>query len=58
MPATAYFTENGLRALIRDPAAVRNWPGQQMPAFNATVLADPEIDAIIAYLRYLGERSK
>jgi len=58
MPATAYFTKAGLRALIRNPAAVRSWPAQQMPAFDAAALSDPEIDAIIAYLRYLAARSK
>ena len=58
MPATAYFTEAGLRALIRNPAAVRSWPTQQMPAFDAATLGDAELDAIIAYLRYLGAHSK
>ena len=58
MPATTYFTEAGLRALIRDPAAVRSWPGLQMPAFGATTLGDDEINAIIAYLRHLAARSK
>lgn len=58
MPATAYFTEVGLRALIRNPAAVRSWPAQQMPAFEVATLGDADIDAIIAYLRYLGARSK
>lgn len=57
MPATAYFTETGLRALIRNPAAVRSWPAQQMPAFGAT-LRDPDINAVIAYLGYLAGRSK
>jgi mono/diheme cytochrome c family protein len=58
MPATAYFTEAGLRALIRNPAAVRSWPALQMPALDAATLGDSEVDAIIAYLRYLGEHSK
>jgi mono/diheme cytochrome c family protein len=58
MPATAYFTEAGLRALIRNPAAVRSWPAQQMPAFDAATVGDAEVDAIIAYLRYLGEHLK
>ena len=57
MPATAYLTETGLRALIRNPAAVRSWPAQQMPAFGATIM-DSDIDAVIAYLRYLTARSK
>jgi mono/diheme cytochrome c family protein len=57
MPAIAYLTETGLRALIRNPAAVRSWPAQQMPAFSATI-TDSDIDAVIAYLRYLTARSK
>ena len=58
MPATAYFTEAGLRALIRNPAAVREWPAQQMPAFEETALSDSKIDAVIAYLHHLAEHSK
>ena len=54
MPATAYLTEAGLRALIRDPAAVRHWPAQQMPGFNESVLSDSDVGAIIAYLQYLA----
>ena len=58
MPATTYFTEAGLRALIRNPAAVRSWPTQLMPAFGAAAIGDSEIDAVIAYLRYLAARPK
>ena len=58
MPATAYFTEAGLRALIRNPAAVRHWPAQQMPAFDETTLPDAAIDEVIAYLRDLAARPK
>ena len=58
MPATAYFTETGLHALIRNSAAVRHWPAQQMPAFSDTTLPDAAIDKVIAYLRYLAARSK
>jgi mono/diheme cytochrome c family protein len=57
MPALAYLTETGLRALIRNPAAVRSWPAQQMPAFGDTI-RESDIDAVIAYLRYLTARSK
>jgi cytochrome c1 len=56
MPATGYFTDAGLRALIRDPAAVRHWPAQQMPAFDQTALSDSEINAIVGYLQYLAPR--
>jgi mono/diheme cytochrome c family protein len=43
MPATVYFTEAGLRALIRDPAAVRVWPAHQMPPFDPATLPDSAI---------------
>jgi len=58
MAATAYFTKGGLRALIRDPAAVRHWPAQQMPGFNENALSDSDIDAVIAYPNYLAARLK
>jgi mono/diheme cytochrome c family protein len=58
MPAVTYFTEDGLRALIRNPAAVRSWPEQRMPAFGAETVGDSEINAVIAYLRYLAVRPK
>jgi mono/diheme cytochrome c family protein len=56
MPVTTYFTDAGLRALIRNPASVRSWPEQHMPSFDAAVIADSDIDAVIAYLRYLAAR--
>jgi mono/diheme cytochrome c family protein len=58
MPAVAYFTEAGLRALIRNSAAVRNWPARQMPAFSTDAIGDADIDALIAYLRTLAMRPK
>ena len=58
MPAVAYFTEAGLRALIRNPASVRSWPLRQMPGFAAATIGDADIDAVIAYLRYLAARPK
>lgn len=51
MPAVAYFTETGLKNLIRNPAAVRTWPQQQMPP---TGLVDADIDAVIAFLRLIS----
>ncbi|EFH11917.1 c-type cytochrome [Pseudoroseomonas cervicalis] len=56
MPALAYMTEPGLRALIRDPKSVRDWPGQQMPGFSPAVLPEAELDALIAYLRHQAAR--
>jgi mono/diheme cytochrome c family protein len=58
MPATIYLTDAGLRALIRNPAAVRHWPGQQMPGFDPVAIPDSDVDALIAYLHQLVEQSK
>ncbi|WP_159997469.1 cytochrome c [Roseomonas sp. 18066] len=56
MPALAYLTEPGLRALIRDSAAVRTWPGRQMPAFDEAALPPAELEALVAYLRHQAGR--
>ena len=50
----AVFHAAGLRALIRNPKAVRTWPQQQMPAFDAQKLPDADLDAVIAYLAYMA----
>jgi mono/diheme cytochrome c family protein len=47
-----------LRALIRDPGSVRNWPDRRMPAFSKDVLSDADLDAIAAYLAYLAAKRK
>jgi hypothetical protein len=51
MNATSYLTDGGLRALIRDPRAVRTWPQQRMPGL-AKALAGADLDALILYLKY------
>jgi len=56
MNPTEYFTDAALRALIRDPAAVRDWPGRQMQGFTAEQLSDGEIDDILAYLKHMAGR--
>jgi mono/diheme cytochrome c family protein len=55
MNVTEYMSEAGLRALIRDPKAVRSWPQQQMIGFDETTVSDTEIDALIAYLAYMAK---
>jgi mono/diheme cytochrome c family protein len=54
MSPTRYMTPDGLRALIRDPKAVRTWPQQQMPGFSAAALPDDDLEALIAYLEYMA----
>ena len=55
MNVTEYMSEAGLRALIRDPKAVRSWPQQQMIGFDKSTVSDTELDALIAYLTYMAK---
>jgi mono/diheme cytochrome c family protein len=54
MNPTQYLTEAGLRALIRNPRAVRTWPGQRMMGFDKTVLSENDLDEVVAYLRTMA----
>ncbi len=56
MNPTQYMTAAGLRALIRNPKAVRTWPQQIMPAFDEKKLSDADLDAVIAYLAHMAGR--
>jgi mono/diheme cytochrome c family protein len=56
MNVTAYMTPAGIRAVIRDPKAVRTWPQQQMIGFDAKAIPDAEIDALIAFLAHMATR--
>jgi mono/diheme cytochrome c family protein len=58
MGPTQYLTEPGLRQLIRNPKAVRTWPQQQMPGFDAQKLSEADLDALIAYLSYMAGQAK
>ena len=53
--ATSYLTEPGLRALVRDPKAVRTWPFQHMQGFDTHKLPEADLDALIAYLRAMDD---
>jgi len=55
MNVTKYMNETGIRALIREPKAVRSWPQQQMIGFDETTVSNTELDALIAYLVYMGK---
>ncbi|TCW84030.1 cytochrome C [Burkholderia sp. SRS-46] len=56
MNPVEYFQPAALHRYIRNPAAVRNWPGRIMPAFSQDQLSDREIDLIVAYLGYMAGR--
>jgi mono/diheme cytochrome c family protein len=49
-----YLTSTGLRNLIRNPKAVRTWPQMTMPGFDATMLREADLDALIAYLAHMA----
>ena len=56
MAVTEYMSETGIRALVRDPKSVRTWPQQQMPAFPPTILAETDLDGLIAYLKQIASQ--
>ncbi|USI73502.1 c-type cytochrome [Sphingomonas morindae] len=58
MNPTAYFQRAALHRYIRNPASLRHWPAQQMPAFDAARLPDHEIDEIIDYLAAYRSHSR
>jgi mono/diheme cytochrome c family protein len=55
---TEYLLPAALAKLIRNPASVRTWPTQQMPAMPETALSDDEIRLIIAYLQHMAGRKR
>ncbi|MCG5242738.1 c-type cytochrome [Azospirillum doebereinerae] len=56
MNPTEYLTPAGLERLIRDPRAVRSWPEQRMPGFDATMLSDADLGRVVAYLAHMAGR--
>jgi mono/diheme cytochrome c family protein len=57
MYPTQYLTDAGLRAIIRDPQAVRTWPAQQMIGFSKSNISDADLDALVAYLHTMARPS-
>jgi len=53
---TEYLRADALRRLIRDPQALRRWPGARMPPFDAKALSDRELTDLLAYLRHMADR--
>jgi len=50
---TEYFQIAYLKKLIRNPKQVRSWPDSKMPGFDDKTISDPEIDALVDYLRHM-----
>jgi mono/diheme cytochrome c family protein len=57
MNATQYLTDAGLRAIIRNPGAVRTWPGQRMTGFDARTLPEADLGDLLIYLRAMAGAS-
>jgi mono/diheme cytochrome c family protein len=53
---TEYLRDDLLRAYIRDPQSLRQWPQARMPGFNREALSDADMDALLAYLRHMAGR--
>jgi mono/diheme cytochrome c family protein len=53
---TEYLQPWALRALIRNPGSLRAWPEMKMHGFEPAVMSDADLDAIIAYLKYMSTR--
>jgi mono/diheme cytochrome c family protein len=53
---TQYLQPVFLRRLIREPAAVRDWPGRRMPGFAPSVLSDARLDELVAYLTQMARQ--
>jgi mono/diheme cytochrome c family protein len=55
MNVTQYMTESGLRAIVRDPKAVRTWPEQHMSGFGEKTVPPADLDALIVFLRAMAD---
>jgi mono/diheme cytochrome c family protein len=55
MNVTRYLTGAGLRAIVRDPTAVRTWPEQRMTGFDRKRLPDADLEALVAYLQAMAD---
>lgn len=53
---TEYLRADLLRGFIRNPQSLRNWPQAKMHGFpTQQALSDRDLDAVLAYLRYMAQ---
>ncbi len=53
---TEYMREDFLRVQVRNPQALRSWPGSKMPGFDINAISERELDDLLAYLYYMAKR--
>ena len=53
---TEYLRADLLRAFIRNPQSLRQWPQAKMLGFGTKALSDADLDAVLAYLRHMATR--
>jgi mono/diheme cytochrome c family protein len=53
---TEYLREDFLRMQVRNPQALRSWPGAKMPGFDVNAITERELDDLLAYLYYMAKR--
>ena len=53
---TEYMREDFLRVQVRNPQALRSWPGAKMPGFDLNAISERELDDLLAYLYYMAKR--
>lgn len=58
MNPTEYFQPAVLPRYLRDPASVRHWADQKMPAIAPETMSDADLAAIVAYLGHMAGRKK
>jgi mono/diheme cytochrome c family protein len=52
---TEYLRADLLRAYIRDPQSLHRWPQAKMHGLDTQTLSDADLDAVLAYLRYMAK---
>lgn len=56
MNPTEYLVPDALKILIRDPQALRFWPLSKMHGFSKDQLSNPELEDVLAYLKYMAHK--
>lgn len=56
MSPTEYFSDQILKAYIRNPQAIRHWPEAKMKPFTKEMLTDQQVDDLLSYFKHMKTR--